>query len=247
METHRWIADPLNCASLCPTPTDHGLHDLGDGIAYCDTHSAVRYADGIREREYRVLTSSASDASASCEDLSRLPACVTAWWSNNAMCQDIRPVPIGFVWSADRHAGLAKAVEQPKGDRLLYLCHSEHTRPPIDRGLYPRFPWATRQGGRTQNDVSPLDYALGLRAHRFVLSPQGAGIDTHRIWEALAMQCQPVVRRNPIHREWIHLPIVWIDSWSEVTEEFLINQPPVDWQDMPELTGSYWRQKIQAR
>ncbi len=66
--------------------------------------------------------------------------------------------------------------------------------------------------------------------HAFVVSPRGNGIDTIRTWEALMLGCIVIVRRivtpgtpapPPIEELYADLPVVMIDSWSEVTREFL--------------------------
>jgi hypothetical protein len=66
--------------------------------------------------------------------------------------------------------------------------------------------------------------------HAFVASPRGNGIDTIRTWEALMLGCIVIVRRivtpgtpapAPIEELYADLPVVMIDSWSEVTREFL--------------------------
>lgn len=66
--------------------------------------------------------------------------------------------------------------------------------------------------------------------HAFVVSPRGNGIDTIRTWEALMLGCIVIVRRivtpgtpapPPIEELYSDLPVVMIDSWTEVTREFL--------------------------
>jgi len=62
--------------------------------------------------------------------------------------------------------------------------------------------------------------------HAFVISPRGNGIDTIRTWEALMLGCIVIVRRieapmPPIEELYADLPVVMIDSWSEVTRELL--------------------------
>jgi len=44
-------------------------------------------------------------------------------------------------------------------------------------------------------------------------------MDCHRTWEALALGCIPIVKRNPICRLLVDLPVMIVDDWSEVRRD----------------------------
>ncbi len=58
----------------------------------------------------------------------------------------------------------------------------------------------------------------------FVISPSGVGVDCHRTWEALSLGCIPIVKRYPMSDLFDHLPVVIVDDWCDINEEFLINK-----------------------
>ena len=92
--------------------------------------------------------------------------------------------------------------------------------------MYRKFaekPWVT-EGTMIQTPEGRRTYLRDLRNHEFVLCPRGHGVDTHRLWETLYMGSIPIVQRDPVHSGWQDLPICWIDSWDEVTPEFLSQQ-----------------------
>lgn len=81
-----------------------------------------------------------------------------------------------------------------------------------------------------ENQCNRYDTWGAYSQHAFVVSPRGNGIDTIRTWEALMLGCIVIVRRivtpgtpapPPIEELYADLPVVMIDSWSEVTREFL--------------------------
>ncbi len=53
----------------------------------------------------------------------------------------------------------------------------------------------------------------------FNASPEGNGIDCHRTWESIYLNTIPVVEKSPATEYWekIGLPMLLIDSWSEVS------------------------------
>ncbi len=60
-----------------------------------------------------------------------------------------------------------------------------------------------------------------LASSKFVISPRGNGLDTHRIWESLYVGSFPIVKTSSLNALYEGLPIVIVDNWDEVTEEFL--------------------------
>jgi hypothetical protein len=57
--------------------------------------------------------------------------------------------------------------------------------------------------------------------YKFILSPEGAGLDCHRTWEALMIGCIPIVKNSMLNELYENLPIVIINEWDELNEEFL--------------------------
>jgi hypothetical protein len=86
-----------------------------------------------------------------------------------------------------------------------------------------------------------------IRNHNFVLCPRGNGIDTHRLWETLYMESIPIVRRTPALTQFEDLPISWVDSWEEVTPEWLDREyeriTSREW-CLDKLKMSYWKTRI---
>lgn len=81
----------------------------------------------------------------------------------------------------------------------------------------------------------------------FIISPPGNGIDCHRIWEALYLNCIPIVKNHEAFSQFKHLPIIFVNSWEEVTIDFLTNQT-VNFNDfdIPMLDISFWKNQILA-
>jgi len=63
-----------------------------------------------------------------------------------------------------------------------------------------------------------------LLEYKFAFSPPGKGIDTYRCFEYLYMNIIPILKRNAISPLFEDLPVVLVDRWDEVTEEFLHRQ-----------------------
>jgi hypothetical protein len=65
-------------------------------------------------------------------------------------------------------------------------------------------------------------YYQVLPNYKFVISPEGNGIDCHRHYEALLAGCIPIIEHNPlIEEKYKGLPILYTTDYSEITEEYL--------------------------
>ena len=113
----------------------------------------------------------------------------------------------------------------------------------------------------------PFFYSEWLDAiyhHRFVLAPFGHGLDTHRISEIYGNGGIPVMRRSTISscyddsdndmgkgRKRGSLPLVIVDKWEDLSEEFLekewlrIVKIPIEAWDYHRLLLSHWIDRIQ--
>lgn len=69
-------------------------------------------------------------------------------------------------------------------------------------------------------NVSPKEHQIQLSRFKFVASPPGNGLDTHRTWEAMYFKCVPIVLRSFMtdYYEQMGLPIWVIDDYSELLE-----------------------------
>ena len=57
----------------------------------------------------------------------------------------------------------------------------------------------------------------------FVISPEGAGMDCHRTWEAIFLGCIPILKRNPLTPLFDKLPVMLVDDWGQVNKNTMLN------------------------
>jgi len=70
--------------------------------------------------------------------------------------------------------------------------------------------------------LSYTDYFNCLSNYKFVISPEGNGIDCHRHYEALIAGCIPIIEDNiGIRQKYNGLPILFTNNYSEITPGFL--------------------------
>ena len=95
-------------------------------------------------------------------------------------------------------------------------------------------------------------FANEISKHKFVLCPIGNGLESHRLWETLYIGSIPITRRNINYSFYEDkLPILMVDDWSEITEDFLIqkyseitNKLENGFYNLEMLNFSYWKNLI---
>ena len=105
-------------------------------------------------------------------------------------------------------------------------------------------PWAKILDGHNNRELVKPFFDNMVRS-QFVLCPDGNGIDTIRLWEALYLGCIPIVKPHVFTRYFArNLPIVIVNDWEEITLKFLIdkfNEIKAKTYCYDELKISYWR------
>ena len=96
--------------------------------------------------------------------------------------------------------------------------------------------------------INPSDYALIASQHKFIATPRGNGLDTHRFWEALYRGSSPIVMRSNWAQTLLEsgLPVLQVDDWSKDTLETASKTvfQPFNPKALPILWWNYWRDEI---
>ncbi len=93
------------------------------------------------------------------------------------------------------------------------------------------------------------DFIQDVAESIFVLSPPGKGIDANRTWEALLLGSIPIVISSQLNKLYEDLPVVIVDDWSEVTQEFLLQKYDeiiAQEYDLRKLYVDYWFEIIEG-
>ena len=175
-----------------------------------------------------------------------IPKCIYKWYAQNVntLNPKIESIPIGLEnsrWFPEREKKkkiLQKPNEHKTYRNLVYLNFSIATNPSIRGKIYKMFedkPWVTSYRG--SNATGGFDeYLDNVYNHKFMICPEGNGIDVHQPWECLYVGSIPIERRNINNQFYTDLPICFVDKWSELTEDFLNSE-------YERITTSKWNMK----
>lgn len=243
--------EPPRLHGSSPEPYDDAY------VLFCNTNLLDRCFRWIKKYDQKVvLITQHSTVSVDDAVYERMPDSVIYWFAKNGNCHGERlsPIPIGLPEPHTRYRDIDGLLCESMKDRakhnLLYSNFSVDPKKGRRVDIYNFFlckQWATsKHKGLTQKD-----YFRALHSHYFAVSPRGKGIDCHRTWECLYLGVIPIVERTvALERLSEGLPILLVDSYEEITEEYLMSildkYKNMDW-DWQKIEFSYWESRIRGK
>lgn len=138
--------------------------------------------------------------------------------------------------------------KRPK-EHFLYMNHFPRKHGDRDKiiQLFENEPYCFSCNHTGQDFVylSKEEYFEDLARSRFTLSPFGLETDCVRTWEALVLDCIPVVEHTFVDSLLEDLPVVFVHEWEEINEDFLASKY-LELKDLKydKAYFAYWHQLI---
>lgn len=181
---------------------------------------------------------------------------VIAWFGIHASKKVTHPkyfqIPIGVVQQPENYRkrkqlnALFKRLRSATTEKkhTLYMNFADWQKPERKkvRALFIKESYCKR--GERQPFHS---YLKEMSQCKFTLSPKGLGPDCYRTWEAFLVGSIPVVRKSQLDPLYEGLPVLIVDQWEDINEEFLNNkyqEITSKKYDIRRLYMEYWLAKI---
>ena len=180
------------------------------------------------------------------------PNCINEWYSVNVgfKSEKLIPIPLGLSNNYSPKNILVEDINfsgmRKDSKNLLYLNFVPNTNLKERSEIYSKFKemeWAYADSPKLKLD----NYQRSLEQFRFVLSPHGNGIDTHRVWETLYSGNIPVTKSHHTFSNVTDLPILFVNEYEQVTHEMLMNyydNLDIENLEYEKLNIDFWIKKI---
>lgn len=234
----------------------HTLKEIADArVIFCPSHFLERFLEEYSNLiSAKVLLLGNSDRDFDFIEMGGIPKSVNQVFAQNLLnsSPSSRLLPIGIENIRLGTNGLLNLfsedlVGRSKVDKVLVGPFSP-TSPERDFFLSS---WIDESSDLEvcRGRLTPLQYAEVSSGFRFVASPRGNGLDTHRFWEALYRGSFPIVLQNPWSEQLsgLGIPHLEIQSWTkEGFRNLPLNIPGFSPRNMSPLWWPYWRSQIQS-
>jgi len=162
--------------------------------------------------------------------------------------QNVKTLPIGFRdWPFETRDDIIKVGNISLDKSILLYMNFVIVTNASKRNecinVFEQCDWVTKK-----TNVSIESFYTDLKQSKYSLSPEGTGIDCHRIYESLYYDTIPILKTSLMDHFYKTLPVIIVNSWEEVTEKFLINNYDmyynklIDWKNKNKdwLMPSFW-------
>lgn len=144
----------------------------------------------------------------------------------------IHPFPYGLQrgLGEDNRLSIMKANvekdEKVEPNKLLYInCGIGRNKDREPLAKFETNEWVTTRFDK-DSKFFPYDryqdFLDEIKNHKFMICPEGHGMDCHRNWESLYLRRVPVMKNHPyFHKLMKGFPVLWVNEWADVTETLL--------------------------
>ena len=138
-----------------------------------------------------------------------------------------QPFPIGMQYNYYHNYRKGDSIQIGNHENTVLCCISAvtdmHARP---NGINRQSICNNLQQNNIHNRfLQHYEYYSVLPSYKFMISPRGAGIDTHRHYETLLAGCIPIVEHDDqIKEKYMGCPILYTTDYSEINEKYLLDK-----------------------
>jgi len=176
-------------------------------------------------------------------------------YSINNTCNNInvKSIPIGFRDYPNDTVSIIQNIPVMNKDEkihILYMNFIIKTNIQKRSECYNTFhylDWVINE-----ENIEIQKFYINMSKSKYILSPEGTGIDCHRIYESLYLNSIPIIKctNTEMDKFYNDLPIVIVSEWNLITKDFLIENYDTHYSKMIEwkkkndwLNPLYWLNK----
>lgn len=195
-------------------------------LIFSYTHNIYSLANKISffKNDFILITHNSDENIIECESVITILNCdkLSKWYTQN-MCYEHEKLFFLFIGLANSqwsHGNLS-IFDNPS------IMNNLHIK---SKNIYFNFGISTNSSKRQPcydllkdklewlQNIQPIDNLYRLKEYEFCICPEGNGLDTHRLWEALYLKVVPIVIDSAFSRilQKNKLPIIILESWDKL-------------------------------
>uniref|UniRef100_A0A6C0JGJ1 RXYLT1 C-terminal domain-containing protein n=1 Tax=viral metagenome TaxID=1070528 RepID=A0A6C0JGJ1_9ZZZZ len=131
----------------------------------------------------------------------------------------VKPIPIGFRdWPIHSYE-IIKTIPRLSKTIFVYMNFDINTN--IEKRTHCYNAFSNKSWVYSNSGLNLETFYKQMSSSKYVLSPDGTGIDCHRIYESLYFDAIPILKKNEMYEYYEKLPVLLVDDWSQISESFL--------------------------
>lgn len=172
-----------------------------------------------------ILVTHNSDQKFTKQHLNTIKPYISHIYAINCGFQDplLTPIPLGFVDSKHKPHCKFEEIANKQLEKTIkcYMNFAINTNPVKRQECWNTF--ATQDWVTKESNIPPEDFYTQVARSKYILSPEGTGIDCHRIYESMYLGSIPILKTSELDYFYEKLPVLIVKSWNKITQEYLDN------------------------
>lgn len=197
-------------------------------IFFVNSDRVTFFLDIVKDYEKKIILISHNGDLTFNEDIV-LPPCIKHWFGQNINFTNnsrVTSIPIGLerdAWFPYKRPIILDFINKKSNkNNLLYCNFNQSTNP---RRSFIKDYFKNKHWCLSRENIEYRDYIADINSSKFVISPNGNGIDCHRTWEILYSGSVPILEKSPcIINTYKDFNTIIVDNFLDVTEELLETQ-----------------------
>ena len=148
---------------------------------------------------------------------------VTKVYAINNICMEpnVYTIPIGFRDFPFHTSPILQKIKKEIVNKeiLLYMNFSINTNYEKRIDCFNNF--INKSWVNNESNIKIEDFYLQVAKSKYTLSPEGTGIDCHRIYESMYFDTIPILKTNGMDDFYKTLPVIIVNNWDEINENEL--------------------------
>jgi len=218
-------------------------------IIFCNTHYVKYLFKALKSCNLKnlILITHQSDISINKKLYDKKPDCISKWFGININYEvhNLIPIPIGLSNYYSPKNLFYKDFKKSDLDSIqkvneMYVNFNVNTNRKVREKLVKNL--EDKSSFYIEKENKDLNaYLTSLINFKYVICPEGNGIDTHRFWETIYAGSIPVSENKITLKASEGLPVILLDSYDELSAEIIFNYVLKENSfDVEKLTVEYW-------
>lgn len=148
------------------------------------------------------------------------PKCISQWYSVNVEFENKNLIPIPLGLAPYRNSKSAIVQDFEKFDYNINKNKLIYSNFNINTNYFHRKQAILAMNKlkltKNQHPIKYDDYLIEISKSKFLLSPWGNGVDSHRFWEAIYLKTIPITKNHYLYRTFNDFPMLLVDSYKEI-------------------------------
>lgn len=213
----------LSTVSFCPRYHKKNIDIEENDLVFVNLDSFAEFLKNLPTKKFRLITHN-SDSTFSEDHLNAVKNHANKIYPINctvSSCSLIQKIPLGFVDSLYKPHSIFSQIEKEENTKsiFVYSNFSVNTNP-SERNKCLDF-FKDKSYVTKEQNIPPIDFYRQLSRSQYSLSPEGTGIDCHRIYESIFFDCVPIIKSCPLDDFYENMPVLIVEDWADVSEKFL--------------------------